>query len=65
MVWGWSFVPERAQESAAEHERLLDLIEARVDPARIEDYARDHRSRTARRFMERYGGATADGAAPA
>lgn len=60
----FAFVPQRAHESVAEHERLLELIEAKVDPARIEDYARDHRSRTARRFLERYGGAGSAGEGP-
>lgn len=51
----FAFVPERVREAVAEHERLLELIEGHADPGRVEDYAREHRSRTARRLAERHG----------
>ena len=42
----FSFVPGRAQESVEEHERILQLIEQRADPAEIETVARAHRTAT-------------------
>jgi DNA-binding GntR family transcriptional regulator len=56
----FAFVPERARAAVAEHERLLELIEGRADPGRIEDFAREHRGRTAKRLLERHGLAERD-----
>jgi DNA-binding GntR family transcriptional regulator len=42
----FSFVPERASESVAEHEELLKLIESGAPVAEIELAARRHRSAT-------------------
>ncbi|WP_432828628.1 GntR family transcriptional regulator [Dactylosporangium sp. CA-092794] len=52
----FAFIPERAQQAVAEHTRLVDLIEGQSTPAKIEDYARVHRMRTAHRFLERHAG---------
>ena len=57
----FAFVPDRARQAVAEHTRLIDLIETGVRPTKIEDYARDHRMRTARRFLQRYNSGTPDG----
>jgi DNA-binding GntR family transcriptional regulator len=59
----FAFVPERAQQAVAEHTKLIDLIEAGASATKIEDYARAHRMRTARRFLERYNSGAIDGAA--
>lgn len=58
----FAFVPDRAQQAVAEHTKLLDLIEAGSSATKIEDYARAHRMRTARRFLERYNSGAIDGA---
>ncbi|MFF2272454.1 GntR family transcriptional regulator [Agromyces sp. NPDC058136] len=42
----FSFVPGRAHESVAEHERILDLIERGAEPLEIELVARAHRTAT-------------------
>ncbi len=42
----FSFVPGRARESVAEHERILDLLERGADPLEIELAARSHRTAT-------------------
>ncbi|SFR85681.1 DNA-binding transcriptional regulator, GntR family [Agromyces sp. CF514] len=42
----FSFVPGRAHESVAEHERILDLIADGADPLDIELCARAHRTAT-------------------
>jgi DNA-binding GntR family transcriptional regulator len=49
----FSFVPERAIESVAEHELLLQLIERAAPPAQVENYAREHRLRTVRYLLRR------------
>lgn len=51
---GFAFVPGRSSQAVAEHNRLLDLIESKAGLSRIEDYARSHRERTVRRFLQRY-----------
>lgn len=51
---GFAFVPGRSSNAVSEHNRLLDLIEAGAGVSRIEDYARSHREKTARIFLERY-----------
>jgi DNA-binding GntR family transcriptional regulator len=42
----FSFVPGRARQSVAEHEQLLQLIEAGADALEIELAAREHRTAT-------------------
>jgi DNA-binding GntR family transcriptional regulator len=42
----FSFVPGRARDSVAEHDRIIDLIEAGADPLDIELAARRHRTAT-------------------
>ncbi|MBF4616017.1 GntR family transcriptional regulator [Curtobacterium sp. VKM Ac-1376] len=42
----FSFVPGRAQQSVAEHDRLLDLVESRADALEVELAARRHRLAT-------------------
>jgi len=49
----FSFVPERAGESVAEHEQLLDLIEHGAPAADIEFAARRHRSATLEAYLAR------------
>lgn len=46
------YVPERAQESVAEHERLVSLIEAGADADYLERVAREHRLATAQNYRE-------------
>ena len=45
------YVPGRARESVEEHDRLLDLIEAKADPLEIELAARNHRLSTLNQFL--------------
>ncbi len=42
----FSFVPGRARESVAEHDRIVDLIESGAEPLEIELAARGHRTAT-------------------
>lgn len=49
----FAFVPMRAEQSVAEHETLIGMIEAREAPEAIEQYAREHRMRTVRTLLER------------
>lgn len=49
-----TFIPERARQAVAEHTHLMNLIEQKADPAEIEEYAREHRMRTAKSFQQRY-----------
>jgi DNA-binding GntR family transcriptional regulator len=56
-----AFVPSRARQAGAEHTELIDLIESQAPPWKIEDFAREHRMRTAQRFLNRY--ASQDGGA--
>ncbi|WP_334171598.1 GntR family transcriptional regulator [Sinomonas sp.] len=49
----FSFVPERAGESVAEHEELLQLIERGAPTAEIELAARRHRSATLDAYLAR------------
>jgi DNA-binding GntR family transcriptional regulator len=51
-----AFVPARALEAGAEHGELIALVESQAPPWKIEDFAREHRMRTAQRFLERYAG---------
>lgn len=51
---GFAFVPGRSHQAVAEHNKLLELIESKASLSRIEDYARSHRDRTVRRFLQRY-----------
>jgi len=50
----FAFVPERAYEAVAEHDKLLDKLSMREPPEEIEAFARGHRMRTARRFLDRH-----------
>ncbi|MCC3275334.1 GntR family transcriptional regulator [Arthrobacter sp. zg-Y20] len=45
------YVPDRAQDSVAEHENLLDLIEAKASAADVEHAARAHRTNTLNAFL--------------
>ena len=47
----FSFVPGRARESVAEHDRLLALLRAGAGPERIEQCARAHRIATMDAFL--------------
>lgn len=47
------YVPERALESVAEHEKLLALIEIGAEEAYVEKVAREHRLQTSRRYREK------------
>lgn len=51
---GFAFVPGRSSQSVVEHGRLLEMIESKAGMSRIEDYARSHRVRTVRQFLQRY-----------
>lgn len=51
-----ALAPERAQQAAEEHARLIELIESGARSSRIEDVARAHRERTAELLVTRYGG---------
>lgn len=48
----FSYVPGRAQDSVAEHERLLELIEAKADAGTIEAAARAHRIATLDAYLK-------------
>lgn len=54
----FAFVPPRSQQAVAEHNRLIELIEAQASPTKIEEYVRAHRMRTAQQFLERSSDAT-------
>jgi DNA-binding GntR family transcriptional regulator len=47
------YIPTRGNESAAEHDTLVDLIEEGVDPTRIEREARRHKLRTVEAYETR------------
>ena len=49
----FTYVPERARESVAEHERILQLIGDASDPLTIELAVREHRLATPRAFSHR------------
>lgn len=49
----FSFVPERARDSVAEHEQLLGLLESDAAPERIEAVARAHRAATLGSYLAR------------
>jgi DNA-binding GntR family transcriptional regulator len=51
----FAFIPERAAQSVEEHERLLELIEARRPQGEIEAYVRDHRQVTAQTLLAAIG----------
>lgn len=48
----FSFVPGRARQSVAEHDGILDVIEAKAPPLEIELAARNHRLATLHEFLE-------------
>lgn len=52
----FAFVPNRAAQAVEEHAQLLDLLAAGAAPEEVERFAREHRMRTARRFLERVPG---------
>jgi DNA-binding GntR family transcriptional regulator len=56
----FTFVPERALGSVAEHEELLRLIEDGAEVGDVERYARDHRLRTVHYLQTRIGARTPD-----
>jgi DNA-binding GntR family transcriptional regulator len=47
------YIPTRGNESAAEHDAIVDLIEEGGDPARIERDARRHKLRTVEAYEDR------------
>ena len=51
----FTFIPERAAGSVAEHEELLRLIESGRTPDDIEAFARAHRMRTVRLLLQHIG----------
>src|SRR5690606_29504687 len=51
----FTFVPGRARESVAEHERILTLIETGADPLEIELTARNHRLATLEAYVQSRG----------
>jgi DNA-binding GntR family transcriptional regulator len=50
----FAFVPSRARQAGAEHTELINLLESQAPPWKIEDWAREHRMRTAQGFLSRY-----------
>ena len=56
----FEFIPERAIGSVAEHERLLQLIEAGRSSDEIEAFARGHRLKTARSLLQHIGNEMSD-----
>lgn len=48
----FTFVPGRARESVAEHERILRLIETGAEPLELELAARNHRLATLEAFLD-------------
>lgn len=49
----FGFVPDRAHESVAEHDDLIELIRAGAASQVIEEVSRDHRDRTVGAFLAR------------
>lgn len=47
----FAFVPNRAQESVQEHEKILTLIEINADASYVEQVAREHRLGTLRSYL--------------
>jgi DNA-binding GntR family transcriptional regulator len=47
------YIPTRGNQSAAEHDSIVDLIEEGADPARIEREARRHKLRTVEAYEDR------------
>ncbi|MBZ8176832.1 FCD domain-containing protein [Corynebacterium poyangense] len=48
----FAFVPDRAETSVAEHEKLLAMISAGADPEYIEKLARQHRLHTLEKYLQ-------------
>ncbi len=53
------FIPHRALRSVQEHDRILDLIQRKSSPGRLEAFARQHKLRTLRTYV-RWGAQRAD-----
>ncbi|MGD9997960.1 MAG: GntR family transcriptional regulator [Ilumatobacteraceae bacterium] len=51
----FSYIPERAARSVAEHDEMLDMIEQGTAGEVIERFAREHRMSTARRLFQHLG----------
>lgn len=51
----FSHIPQRATESVEEHQRLLELLDAKADVALIEQAARTHRTNTLNAYLEAAG----------
>lgn len=47
------YIPTRGNASAAEHDQILEMIEAGADPAKIERFARRHKLATVKAYEER------------
>lgn len=47
------YIPTRGNQSAAEHEQILEMIESGADPAKIERHARRHKLATVKAYEER------------
>lgn len=45
------FIPDRAWDSVAEHDRLLDLLDRRAPPGEVEAFARQHKLRTLEAYL--------------
>lgn len=56
----FSFIPERANGSVAEHEELLQLIESGCSAEDVEAFARHHRMKTARSLLKHLGNGMSD-----
>lgn len=48
----FTFVPDRARESVAEHDQIIDLIESGAPAHQIEQAAREHRTNTLRSYIK-------------
>lgn len=56
----FAYVPGRATDSVAEHDRLLDLIEQGADFATVEQAAREHRLNTLYAYLDHVAETTGD-----
>lgn len=51
----FTYIPERAARSVAEHDDLLDMIERGEGAEAVERFTRQHRMKTARRLLQHIG----------